>query len=117
MKHNIRRNLSAWALLSVFVPMVLLSALHLHNDTHAKGNSCVECVKHSHHHSHLSLGEGVFHDCILCQFLTLTYFAAAAVTLLLWTSSYSRPAILPTSALPSAPVRQCAARAPPFLLL
>ncbi len=116
MRHDIHRKLSAWALLSVFVPMVLLSALHLHNDASAEGNSCVECVKHSHHHSHLSMGEGVLHDCILCQFLTLTYFAAAAVAMLLWTTSFRLTNIRLISALPSATVWQRAARAPPFLL-
>lgn len=41
---------------------------------------CKDCVHHSCH-GHLTQMATWTHDCLLCQFLTLTFVATAAVTL------------------------------------
>jgi hypothetical protein len=70
--------LSAWLLLSVFVPMLLLSSLHIHEEAPV-GNGCAECVNHIPHHGHLSLDTIHLNDCVLCQFATLPFLMAATV--------------------------------------
>ena len=46
----------------------------------AVGIDCADCVHHSCH-GHLTQTESWIHDCILCQFLTLSFVATAVVTL------------------------------------
>ena len=81
MKETIRRQISAWVLLAVFVPMVLLSALHLHEDGLAADDSCTECVHHQCG-GHLGQQTTSFHACVLCQFLTLTMLTVAVAMVL-----------------------------------
>jgi len=74
-----RRHIASWLLLAVFVPMVALSSLHVHEEHAAAAMAeCADCVHHSCH-GHLSQTASWVHDCVLCQFLTLTMLTAAAV--------------------------------------
>ena len=82
MKLDNRRHIASWLLLAVFVPMLVISSLHVHEDGAAAETECVECVHHSCH-GHLTQIATWTHDCLLCQFLTLTFVATAAVTLLI----------------------------------
>ena len=81
MQTSMRRKVSAWLLLSVFVPMMMLTALHHHQMVTGAAVECVDCSHHVHHGGHLSAGGTSIDDCLLCQFLTLNYIAAAAVAL------------------------------------
>lgn len=80
MREQRSRVIKAWVLLSVFVSMTALSALHRHETVADTAADCIECAHHVHH-SHLTAGFSSIHDCLLCQFLTLNYIAAAAVAL------------------------------------
>ena len=63
--------------------MLLFSSLHVHkNSTAAAEKECVDCVHHSCH-GHLTQMATWAHDCVLCQFLSLTFVATAAVFLLI----------------------------------
>ena len=78
-----KRTLASWLLLAVYVPMLLLSSLHLHHWDLDEGATCEECVRHhcSGHLSPLSIGR---HVCILCQFLTLPMLCAAIAVLIVY---------------------------------
>ena len=80
-KETTKRRISAWVLLAVFVPMVLLSSLHLHESGLTADDGCTECV---HHQCGGHLGEQTasFHACVLCQFLTLTMLTIAVAVVL-----------------------------------
>ena len=120
---GLRRRVSAWLLLAVFVPMLVLSALH----THAVGDGwwvlgvvgtaasdeCVECVNHQPHAGHLTASAQTLTDCVLCQFFSLQYLEAAAVTLIITAvlAVSSLTAIAPTCLL--RPLTLHSSRAPP----
>jgi len=78
MNATIRRKISAWILLVVFLPMLVLSSLHIHESTENTEISCADCVHHICH-GHLTAAATWAHDCVLCQFLTLTMLTASAV--------------------------------------
>jgi hypothetical protein len=67
-----RRQIAAWVLLAVFLPMLILSSVHVHESDGLHADECHECV---HHHCHGHLGEltTTMHACVLCQFLTLSF--------------------------------------------
>lgn len=79
MKKELRRQLYAWLLLSVFVPMTALSALHVHKVDSDVTAVCSACINHQSHAGHLSAGFDNIHDCVLCQFLSLSFVAATGV--------------------------------------
>ena len=65
--------------------MLLCSSLHVHEEsTTAAVTECADCVHHNCH-GHLTQTATWMHDCVLCQFLTLTYVASAAVSILVIT--------------------------------
>ena len=76
-----KRHISAWLLLSVYLPMLFLSSLHIHDTGLEREATCHECVQHQCH-GHLSQFSGELHQCVLCQVLTLTYVATAAGAML-----------------------------------
>lgn len=63
---------SAWVLLSVFVPMVLLSSLHVHPDLLEDGEPCHECIDHTVHNGHIAAVKAAV-DCPLCAFQSNVY--------------------------------------------
>ena len=80
MKIEARRHLYAWLLLSVFVPMMAIASLHIHPNYNEEASTiCLSCIHHQAHAGHLIKATGHLHDCVLCQFLTLTYVSAAVV--------------------------------------
>ena len=83
MKLDNGRHIASWVLLAVFLPMLVFSSLHVHeDDAAATATACADCVHHNCH-GHLTQMATWTHDCVLCQFLTLTLMATAAVTLLI----------------------------------
>ena len=73
-----KRNMASWLLLAVFVPMLLLSSLHIHNYEQSADEQCTECV---HHQCGGHIGQQTLSldDCLLCQFLTLSVTIAACI--------------------------------------
>jgi predicted RNA-binding Zn-ribbon protein involved in translation (DUF1610 family) len=72
-----RRQLFARILLSVFVPMMMLSAVHVHEE--ASHFECEQCAQHISHAGHLSAASSHDYNCVLCQFLTLPFIPAVVV--------------------------------------
>jgi hypothetical protein len=73
-----KRHIASWLLLAVFVPMLLLSSVHIHETGETIETECADCVHHSCH-GHMTVTPHWAHDCVLCQFLTLTLLTAAAM--------------------------------------
>ena len=83
MKLENRRHIASWLLLAVFVPMLVFSSLHVHDDSKAAAlTECADCVHHSCH-GHLTQTASWMHDCVLCQFLTLIYVAIGTISLII----------------------------------
>ncbi|MBP5570618.1 MAG: hypothetical protein J6X46_06335 [Prevotella sp.] len=79
-----RRQLFARILLSVFVPIMMLSAVHVHEE--ASSPECEQCAQHVSHAGHLSADNSHTYNCVLCQFLTLPFVPAVVIgTLFIFT--------------------------------
>ncbi len=72
-----KRHIASWMLLAVFVPMLLLSSLHVH-DAASADDDCTECVLHRCH-GHILQSSTAMHDCVLCQLLTLPLVLAPVI--------------------------------------
>lgn len=112
----LKREISAWLLLAVFLPVLALSSVHVHSHTDLTTAECADCLNHSCH-GHLTVMDSPLHQCVLCQFLTLSYVAAASIAVVAYDqpqhrlSSVSRNAVIPgTHGVPSL-------RAPPASVL
>lgn len=81
-----KRHIASWVLLAVFVPMLIMSSLHIHNPATDYTEDCNECVQH-HCHGHLAQTEHGVHHCLLCQFLTVSFVAATTVVVALFAKS------------------------------
>ena len=58
------------AMLLVYVPMVLLSSLHIHQVVPVAQVACGHCVEQTAHQAHLSSLQSIDTDeCLLCRFL------------------------------------------------
>ena len=77
-KQKTRRHIASCLLLAVFMPMLLLSSVHVHETAETIETECADCVHHSCH-GHMTVTATWSHDCVLCQFLTLTLLTAAAM--------------------------------------
>ena len=78
-----KRHIASWVLLAVFVPMLLMSSLHFHETSQIEETTCAECVQHQCHGHLTQLSDGM-HQCVLCQFTTLTFVAAVVCAVLLF---------------------------------
>ena len=76
-----KRVLFSRLMLAVFLPMLLLSVLHVHDGVYADGDSCMECVNHLPHAGHLSINANHHDDCVLCQFMSLSFVEAVTAVL------------------------------------
>lgn len=89
LKHR-RIQIARW-LLTIFVPMLVLTALHRHEAVAAEHVSCEACVHHIPHGGHLTATDYSVHDCVVCQLAGLPFMAAAVVTaVVLTTASITR---------------------------
>ena len=79
-----RRYFASWLLLAVFVPMLVFSSLHIHEEINSQTETeCNDCLHHSCH-GHLVQTASWAHECVLCQFLTLPMMTAAAIAVLIY---------------------------------
>ena len=72
---NHRRTWMSRILLAVFVPMLMLSALHIHTEGYADDSGCDACMHHVRH-SHVSTAGFCIGQCVLCQFQSLPLIIA-----------------------------------------
>lgn len=87
-----KRHIASWILLAVFVPMLVMSSLHLHHSQTDITDSCSECVHH-HCHGHLLQTDTNSHNCVLCHFLTIPFVAATAVAVIYYNRSINHYAL------------------------
>ena len=79
-----KRHIASWLLLAVFLPMLVFSSLHVHEEhSVATEVACADCVHHNCH-GHLTSTSLWTHDCVLCLFLTLTMLTAAVVAVIVY---------------------------------
>ena len=115
MKNKGKRLWSAWLLLAVFVPTMLVSSLH-HHGIESTMVDCADCLHHVHHPGHLQALTISLDDCVLCQFLSLLYVPAKIVKVCsfsVWSAAVAFP---DTHHVPMSHIRVCIPRAPPFFL-
>ena len=65
--NRLLRHIAPIVLLATYLPMVVLSSIHVHHETIDVQDDCQQCVGHIeevHHHDH---------DCLYCTFLSLNY--------------------------------------------
>ena len=73
-----RRYIAAWWLLAVFLPMLVLSSVHIHTSC-ADTPLCSACLHHTEHSGHVASGQSTMHACLLCQVLHLTFLKGTAI--------------------------------------
>ena len=114
MNTRTKRSISAWLLLSVFLPMLLLSSLHVHEYVDVR-SGCPDCINHIAHQGHISLDTIHLHDCLLCHFASISFLVAATVVLAPITQSCFNIIVEPSAKLRFATYRHHSPRAPPVL--
>ena len=65
--NRLLRHIASIVLLATYLPMVVLSSLHVHHETIDAHDDCQQCVGHieeAHHHDN---------DCLFCTFLGQSY--------------------------------------------
>ncbi|MBR6285271.1 MAG: hypothetical protein IKR25_13420 [Muribaculaceae bacterium] len=69
----------AWLLLLVYVPMVLLSSLHVHSRQELSvAVDCGLCQTAVHHSGHITMSVEQHDDCVLCRFLSAQVLVPSA---------------------------------------
>ena len=114
MELSVKRVWVSRLLLLAFVPMLLFSSLHVHHQVAGEGE-CYECANHLHHSGHISLQTASFHDCVLCQFVTLTYVSAVAVVFVVAATLHTVQFFFPSVQCLSVSHRSRVPRAPPVV--
>ncbi|MBP6527921.1 MAG: hypothetical protein ACMV1B_02550 [Prevotella sp.] len=80
-----RQRLWAWMLLAVFVPMLMMSTFHRHEEVRSAGITCYDCQHHIHHAGHIANGWTSIDKCVLCHFHSLPYILGTEICLALFT--------------------------------
>lgn len=89
MRLRTKQRVASWVLLAVYLPMLLLASLHVHDVAEAAvEQECADCVHHSCH-GHLTASDFSVHECVLCQFLSLTFTAACAAAVVFFLRIFS----------------------------
>lgn len=109
-----KRHIASWVLLAVFVPMLVMSSLHVHVADGPVHSYCNECVQH-HCQGHVAAQGVAMHACVLCQFLTFSFLPATVFAVMVFSRASRVAPVWPWQA-----VRPCACgmpltRAPPVV--
>lgn len=110
-----KRRLASWLLLSVFVPMMVLTSLHRHHVATDTAVACVDCAHHVHHSGHLTVGDTSIDNCLLCQFSGTPYVGDDAAEQAFLPSINTVSQLWRTASLPAIEVLQKSSRAPPVV--
>ncbi len=112
MKLEVKRNIASWILLLVFVPMLMFSSVHTHEEElNTTDTECIDCKNHQCH-GHLQQ-TNITHDCLFCQFLSLPMLAVAAASIILSNNISSTRAVAKKCAIVVKSCRVVCLRAPP----
>ena len=68
---------AAWVLLVAYLPLLAVSALHVH--PHPDAPLCDQCAHHVEHPSHFGPSQVSLQDCLLCHLATVHYLGVAAL--------------------------------------
>lgn len=92
--------------------MLLLSSLHIHEQSQTDTDRCTECVEHhcGGHFTQLTVHQ---HDCVLCQFVSLPFLWAATVAVVFFAPKAVACREQGVWACPMVCVGNSASRAPP----
>ncbi|MBP5677635.1 MAG: hypothetical protein J6W88_03965 [Bacteroidales bacterium] len=61
------RRIASWILLAAYLPLVVVSSVHVHHETVDADDGCLQCTGHLEaQHQHDC-------DCLYCHFLSLSY--------------------------------------------
>lgn len=72
------RHIASIVLLAAYLPMVVLSSLHIHHETIDNVENCADCANHVAHPGHIDTMHHHQSDCQYCLFLSLNYDVQAA---------------------------------------
>ena len=108
------RTAIAVLLLSVVLPMALVLPFHHHDCSEHEEHVCELCEHHLPHPAHLSSDEHA-DDCLICQFLGISYLPEASAGIPTAQSDISTCCAIPSNDAPSAQVEHLSTRAPPYL--
>lgn len=115
MKIRDRRQWYARFLLSIFVPILLIASVHVHQQETDVSATCYFCQHHLHHSGHLTTATFHNSNCVLCTLLTTPYVAATTVALTFFAGAVRLCKTLPTSHVHKAAYGVTTLRAPPVL--
>lgn len=69
---------AAWVLLVAYLPLLVSSAVHMHQPT---ATVCDDCAHHVEHPSHYAESAVTMQDCIFCHVASVAYFGVALTAL------------------------------------
>lgn len=112
---EMKRRLTAWLLLSVFVPMMVMTVLHSHESTTSVA-ACADCDHHVAHAGHFSILGDHNCDCVLCQFTSIVFLGSTALGISILMAATRQQGASFLSAPVKGKERQPSLRAPPTIL-
>lgn len=110
------RRFSAWVLLSVFLPTMLVLSLHYHTYSPQNTEICSECVQHKAHAGHISIQHQGIGDCPICQLHGMSYVKPAINTVGALSTVVTCVALASIEKTAYAPAWVVNLRAPPYLV-
>ena len=112
----LKRQICAWLLLAVFLPMLALSSVHVHRHADASVTQCADCLTHSCP-GHLVVLDDPLGQCVLCQFLSLPYVAASVIAVIIYPDQHYKLPIVSSAAVLLRTCGVLSLRAPPVSVL
>ena len=110
------RSIAAAMLLVAYLPLVLLSFVHVHDYKPSTIAVCPDCVSHTLHAQHSGLTATHSSDCLFCHTLSFPYFGILPLTIVIATMAVGSVALGTHPCLPAGCKCHIPSRAPPFLL-
>lgn len=78
MKLYTKRQLLGNVLLVLYMTILLAGALHVHERV-GQDFVCQDCINHIYHNGHIAEASSSSGECLLCDFLSVTYIATCAI--------------------------------------
>lgn len=75
-----RRTLIGRFLLALYLTILAVGTFHVHEHV-GEDFVCQDCINHVDHAGHISVGDVAMGDCLLCNFLSISYLVAEATAL------------------------------------
>lgn len=112
-----RQQLFAWIILSVYVPVVLISSFHVHSfNENSVVLACHDCQSAMHHSGHITSSQAHHDYCLSCRFLNTQVDSPAGEFCVLVDQYVSEVEFCQAAGPIIAAVAHPPLRAPPFIL-